>query len=458
MRHVILLLLALCLTARPLSAACSGDCDADGVVTIAELVRGVNIALGRTPVAECAACDADGNGAVSIGELVSAVGATLDGCPITATPTTTPTTTPTAPLTTPTATATVLNCEVDGVICTAAGTGRAEFGPDGLPALETSLYFPIDITFDRDARPLIMDYNNLVLRRLNDDGTLTIVMGIPFIEAFPEEGALAKDTPLHHASDFEFDASGRMYVAGDHVPVVFRVDTDDRVFTVAGTETVGHSGDGGPALAAELGVPFGVVPDAAGGFYISDTQEHVVRYVNAQGIINTVAGSRTTEGAASPGYSGDGGLGTSAQLNGPGHLQIGPDQALYFCETRNHVIRRLHSDGTIDTVAGTGERGYTGEDVPARQAKLDSPRDLRFAPNGDLYIADANNHVIRRVDANGLITTVVGDGTQGFEGDGGPAAAALLYRPSGVNFDAAGSMWIADYSNHRVRRVWHFLR
>ena len=448
--------LAVAACAGPASA-CTGDCDANGVVTINELINGVNIVLARSDLAVCRACDRDGDGTVMIAELIDAVRATLDGCP--ATPTPSPSQNrPTSTLPpTPTATATQLSCEVDGVICTVAGTGRAEFGADGLPALQTSLYFPIDITFDHAGRPLIMDYNNLVLRRLNDDGTLSIVMGIPFIEDFPADGVLAKDTPLHHASDFEFDATGRMYVAGDHVPVVFRVDTDDRVHTVAGTETFGYSGDGGPALQAELNVPFGVVPDAAGGFYISDLQEHVVRYVDVDGIITTVAGSRTLDGAARPGYAGDDGPGISALLNGPSHLQIGPDQALYFCETKNNVIRRLRPNGIIDTVAGNGERGYAGDDGPAVAGKLDRPSDLRFAPNGDLYIADANNHVIRRVDTNGVITTVVGSGTQGFGGDGGPAAAALLYRPSGVNFDVGGSMWIADYANHRVRRVWHFL-
>ena len=218
------------------------------------------------------------------------------------------------------------------------------------------------------------------------------------------------DTPLHHASDFELDAMGRIYIAGDHVPVVFRVDTDDRVHTVAGTQNIGNSGDGGPALEAELGVPFGVEPDDAGGFYISDVDAHVVRYVNPQGIISTVAGVTQTDGTPFPGYSGNGGLGTAAQINGPGHLQIGPDKALYFCETKNHVVRRLGSDGIISTFAGSGARGYAGDGHPAVEARLDSPRDLRFAPNGDLYIADTNNNVIRRVDTNGIITTVVGNG------------------------------------------------
>jgi streptogramin lyase len=157
------------------------------------------------------------------------------------------------------------------------------------------------------------------------------------------------------------------------------------------------------------------------------------------------------------GYSGDGDLGTKARLAGPARLKFGPDGALYFCETKNHVIRRLYPDGTIDTFAGTGARGYSGDGGPATAAQFDGPYDLRFAPNGDMYVADTGNNVIRRIDTAGMVSTVVGNGMPLFAGDGGPASASSLRRPSAVIFDSDGSMWIADTSNHRVRRVWHFL-
>jgi streptogramin lyase len=341
-----------------------------------------------------------------------------------------------------------------GTICSVAGTGRAQFDGDGRQALLTSLYLPIDVDFDRNGQLLILDWNNLRLRRVNANGTMATVMGRDF-EDFPTDGALAVDTPLHHTSDMEFDGSGTLYLAGDHVPVVFRVvrvGPDDRVFTVAGSEDFGNDGDGGPALDAKLSVPFGVLPDDKGGFYISDVDANVVRYVDAAGIITTVAGT------GQPGYSGDDGPGTAARLSGPARLKFGPDGNLYFCETRNHVIRRLHPNGTIDTFAGTGEqRGYAGDEGPARQAKLDTPYDIQFAPNGDAYVADTGNNVIRRIDTSGIVTTAVGDGRPIFAGDGGAAADCSLRRPSALRFDAEGSMWIADTSNHRVRRVWRFL-
>jgi streptogramin lyase len=349
----------------------------------------------------------------------------------------------------PTATA-GLDCAAVGTICTVAGTGQAQFDGDGRPALETSLYFPIDVLFDRSGRLLIMDWNNLRLRRVNDDGRVETIMGTDF-EDFPVEGGLASESPLHHASNMEYDAAGNLFIAGDHVPVVFMVDTTDHVHTVAGSEDYGYAGDGGSARQAVLSTPFGVLPDANGGLYISDVDANVIRYVDAAQIIHTAAGT------GERGWAGDGGPATAALLNGPSRLQFGPDGAVYFCEIKNHVIRRLRPGGIIETVAGTGERGYGGDGGPAVAAQLDTPYDIQFAPNGDLYLADTGNNVIRRIDTAGIISTVAGNGAPTFAGDGGPATTCSLRRPSALLLDAQGSLWIADTSNHRIRRIARFL-
>jgi hypothetical protein len=376
----------------------------------------------------------------------TALATATDTVPPSSTPTATPTVTATAaPSDTP-----VPDCETAGAICTVAGTGMAQFDGDGRAALDTSFYFPIDVQFDRSGLLLIMDWNNLRLRRIDPDGTIRTVMGTD-IEDFPIEGGLAVDSPLHHASNMEYDAAGTLFIAGDHVPVVFRITTEDRVFTVAGTTEYGYSGDGGPAREAEMSTPFGVLPDGAGGLYISDVDAHVIRHVDPAGIITTAAGT------GERGHAGDGGPATAALLAGPSRLQIGPDGALYFCEIRNHVIRRIRLDGTIETVAGTGARGYSGDGGPAGTAQLDTPYDLVFAPSGDLYVADTGNNVIRRIDTTGVITTVAGDGEPRYAGDGGPAATCSLRRPSGLLLDGEGALWIADTSNHRVRRIHRFL-
>jgi streptogramin lyase len=194
-----------------------------------------------------------------------------------------------------------------------------------------------------------------------------------------------------------------------------------------------------------------VVPTNDSGFYVADAQAHVVRQVDSSGVIATVAGN----GMA--GYAGDGGPGRLAELNQPTRLRLGPDGALYIADTGNNVIRRLDLNGIITTFAGTGEAGYAGDDGPADEALLQSPYDMRFSPEGDLYVADAGNHVVRRIDAQGTITTVVGTGQAGLEGDEGPAADCLLNEPTGINLDDDGSLWIADSHNHVVRRVSRFL-
>ncbi len=342
-------------------------------------------------------------------------------------------------------------CETPGVICTVAGTGQSLFDGDGKPATETSFYHPLDVEFDVEGRPLILDFNNLRVRRINADNTIQTYMGMDF-EAAPIEGAPASETPLHHASDIEYDAEGRLYVAGDHVSVVFRVNLDDRVQTVAGNSEFGYTGDDGPALEASMTAPFGVLPDADGGFYVSDNGVHVIRYVDAAGIITTVAGN------GAPGYSGDGGPATEAQLHGPTRMAFDGEGRLHICDTDNHCIRRLEADGAISTVAGDGTLGYSGDGGPADAAQLNSPFDIKFDPTGEgLYIADSGNHVVRRVGADGIIATVVGMGVAGFAGDGADSSACELDHPSGLKFAADGSLWIADTFNHRVRRVAGFL-
>lgn len=337
-------------------------------------------------------------------------------------------------------------CDVSGVICTVAGTGKSQFDGDGRPARETSFYHPIDLEFDAAGRALILDFNNLRVRRINADGTIETYMGQDF-EAPPIDGALATETPLHHASDLEYDAQGRLYVAGDHVPVVFRVGLDDRVETMAGSGEFGYGGDNGSALEATMITPFGVLPDANGGFYVSDAGAHVVRYVDADGTISTVAGDGTR------GYSGEGGPAALAQMNGPTRMALDGDERLYICDTDNHAIRRLDAGGLLTTIAGDGTPGYSGDGGPASDARLNRPYDVEFGPDGALYIADSGNNVIRRIDADGIITTIIGSGVAGFGGDEGKAAVCQLKSPSGLKFAADGSLWVCDTLNHRVRRV-----
>lgn len=162
----------------------------------------------------------------------------------------------------------------------------------------------------------------------------------------------------------------------------------------------------------------------------------------------------TLAGTGKPGYTGDGGPATAAQLSNPYGLARGPDGALYICDMDNQVVRRLGKDNIISTVAGTGKRGYTGDGGPATRAELNEPYELRFAANGDLYFVEMRNHLVRKVETkSGMISTVAGLGQEGFAGDNGEARQASFRQPHSIQFDQAGNLYICDIGNHRIRRV-----
>ncbi len=164
---------------------------------------------------------------------------------------------------------------------------------------------------------------------------------------------------------------------------------------------------------------------------------------------------RTIAGTGVAGFSGDGGAGEKGQIANPYGLVIGPDGALYFCEIDNHRIRRLDlKTNKLSTVAGTGDKGYSGDGGPALEADLNEPYEVRFDKQGNMYFVEMQNHLVRRVDAKtGLVSTVAGTGQPGFSGDGGPAAKAQFHRPHSIELNGQGSLYVADISNHRIRRV-----
>ena len=219
------------------------------------------------------------------------------------------------------------------------------------------------------------------------------------------------------------------------------------ITTVVGTGEEGSSGDGGPATAAQLRSPraLAIAPD--GSLYLADVFNYRVRRVDPSGIITTVVGT------GEEGSSGDGGPATAAQLYYPSALALAPDGSLYIADTSHHRVRRVDPNGIITTVAGTGEKGFSGDGGPATAAELRDPSALALAPDGSFYLADTYNHRVRRVDPNGIISTVAGTGEWGFSGDGGPATAAQLRSPRALALAPDGSLYLADTYNYRVRRV-----
>ena len=223
-----------------------------------------------------------------------------------------------------------------------------------------------------------------------------------------------------------------------------RSQTNGIITTVAGDGPQGDSGDGGQATSAQLSNPSGVAVDAAGNLYIADSGNHRIRKVAANGIITTVAGN------GSYGYSGDGGRATSAQLAAPWGVAVDAAGNLYIADTNNGVIRKVAASGIITTVAGNGSHGYSGDGGPATSAQLNSPSGVAVDAAGNLYIADYGNYRIRKVATNGIITTVAGN-YYGYSGDGGPATSAQLTFPWGLTVDATGNLYVADLSNNAIR-------
>ncbi|EDN72014.1 NHL repeat protein [Beggiatoa sp. SS] len=216
----------------------------------------------------------------------------------------------------------------------------------------------------------------------------------------------------------------------------------------AGDGNLGFAGDGGPATAAQLNSPLGMGIDSAGNLYIADTENHRIRKIDSSGNISTVAGD------GNRGYSGDGAAAVSAKLNNPMWVSLDSAGNLYIADTGNNVVRKLDiASGNISTVAGDSSVGVAGDGGPATAAQLSYPTGIDIDTAGNLYIADSSNHRIRKVDTTGNITTIAGDGTPGFAGDGKIATAAQLNAPTQVMVDSTGQVYIADTSNHRIRKV-----
>jgi sugar lactone lactonase YvrE len=261
--------------------------------------------------------------------------------------------------------------------------------------------------------------------------------------------------PLVLPSAIVFDAQGNLYFAetGNHVIREFSIA--GVLTTIAGKGVQGFAGDGGPAMAAELDSPAGLAMDGAGNLYIADSHNHRVREVDAAtGVIRSFAGT----GVA--GFSGDGGAATAAELDLPTALAVDAAGNVYVADTDNHRVRRIAAGtGLITTVAGNGAEGFAGDGSAAIAASIDSPNGLVVDVAGNMFIADTHNGRVRKVSAStSVITTIAGAGvvggnTQTFGGDGAAATAAGLALPRGLTMDAAGNLYIADSANHRIRRI-----
>ncbi|MDY6950912.1 MAG: RHS repeat-associated core domain-containing protein [Thermodesulfobacteriota bacterium] len=333
------------------------------------------------------------------------------------------------------------------IIDTVAGNGSSNYSGDGGLATQAGIAEPYSVAIDAAGNFFIAGPSLHRVQKVNAiTGIITTVAGNG-TSGYAGDNGPATEAQISSPWDIALDSSGNLYIADTGNHCIRRVDTNGIITTVAGNGTSGYAGDNGPATQAQLETPYGIVVDSNDTLYVADTFNQRVRKVAPSGIISTVAGN----GVCS--HSGDDGPAIEAGLMYPHRVAVDAWGNLYISTPNTNRIRKVDTAGIITTVAGNGSKGYSGDRGPATTAQLRLPMDVAVDAHGNLYIADSYNHVVRKVDSAGIITTVAGDGTYGFSGDGGPATRAALQYPYAIDFDAAGNLYMAVRYNHRIRKV-----
>ena len=335
------------------------------------------------------------------------------------------------------------------VIQTIVGTGEAGYSGDGGPAANATCREPFMCAFDAAGNLYVAEARNHCIRKVDHaTGVITTVAGTGQ-PGYSGDGGPATRATIHEPYALQVDRNGDIYIVDRLNAAVRKVEAATGIITtIAGTGEPGYGGDGGPGIKAQLREPNDCFLDGQGGLLIADIQDQRIRRVDlGSGIITTFAGNGEKL------RSGDGRPATRASILGARAVCMDGRGNTYICEREGNGVRKVDARGIMSTFAGTGERGYTGDNGSALAATWGAPKAIRCDSHDNIVVVDTENHAIRRIHwATGVVTTIAG-GHRGGDGDSGPATAAGLDRPHGCGIDSQGNLYIADSNNHRVRVV-----
>jgi uncharacterized protein (TIGR03437 family) len=341
----------------------------------------------------------------------------------------------------------VFQISPSGILSVVAGNGLYGFSGDGGPAADAALANPGGVAVDGAGNVYVADTSNYVIRKVSRDGIITIFAGNGQNGDSGDNGPATAAT-FYLPQEVVVDAAGNVFVEDTYINVVRKISPDGKITTVAGNGESGYSGDNGPAVSAKLNFansPADLALDGAGNLYIADAGNNRIRKVSPDGIITTIAGNGTSD------YAGDNGPANAAALNFPTGVAVDGAVNIYIADFGNNVIRKVSAAGVITTIAGNGGSDYSGDGGPATAAAI-QPMTVRLDVAGNLYIGQADGH-LRKITLDGRIATIAGNGQFQFSGDGGPATRANLSLPTSVAVGNDGSLYVADASNSRIRKV-----
>ncbi len=332
-------------------------------------------------------------------------------------------------------------------INTIAGDHSQGFAGDNGQATAAELNNPTEVAVDATGNIYITDFANDRIRKINTGGIIFTVAGTGK-SGYTGDNGQATNAELNNPAGIAVDTKGNLYIADASNNVVRMVNPAGVISTFAGTGAAGFSGDGTAATSAKLSNPNSVAVDGSGNVYISDAGNDRIRMVSSTGKINTVAGNGTFA------YGGDGVAATSTSINYPYSVAVDAKGNFYIADYVNNRVRIVSSTGIINTIAGNGSPGYTGDDSAATLAEINYPIAVSVdQDSGKVYITDGADNVIRYIDINGKIHTCAGNKNAGYTGNGGPATSAEMNYPYGTAVDVFGNLYIADEDNNVVREV-----